>query len=441
MRCSLKINDMTVQKLPENTWSLCPVCLRKIRAERVHLGQKIILRKNCPEHGMYETTIWSGFQDMSEWIGTKEKPFEGVPPCPESCGLCGDHLRSTCCIIYNVTNRCNLNCSFCLAGDTIEHETSLEEICKSFFSFIEKGKTLLQLSGGEPTLRDDLPQIVQAAREAGARYVQLNSNGIRLGEDPAFVRSLAEAGLSFVFMQFDGTNDDIYNSIRGKKLLKIKQQAIENCAVCNIGVTLVPTLVRGINIGDIGNILRFAIAQSPKVRGVHFQPATYTGRIPSTPTASDRFTLDELIHEIQHQTEGTICADHLLPSACDHPLCGFHGDFIVNNNQIVSLLNRKNTNTASCCNDDASGKNREFVGRRWERPDPNKYESSCCSNNLSDMESFLKAARINGFTITAMAFQDAGNIDLARLRQCSLHVYDNGRTVPFCAYYLTAWKN
>ncbi|MEG3070279.1 MAG: hypothetical protein RQM92_05060 [Candidatus Syntrophopropionicum ammoniitolerans] len=113
-------------------------------------------------------------------------------------------------------------------------------------------------------MRDDLPQIVAAAKEAGCRYVQLNTNGVRLGEDLGYVQQLAEAGLSFVFMQFDGyTNDEIYRALRGRDLLEIKQKAIENCGRYNLGVTLVPTIVPQINTQDIGNILRFAVSQPP----------------------------------------------------------------------------------------------------------------------------------------------------------------------------------
>jgi hypothetical protein len=55
------------------------------------------------------------------------------------------------------------------------------------------------------------------------------------------------------------------------------------------------------------------------------------------------------------------------------------------------------------------------------------------------MGTFLHRVRSHGFTVTAMAFQDAGNLDLERLRQCSLHVFDHGRFIPFCARYLSAW--
>ncbi|MGI6055058.1 MAG: hypothetical protein ACOYA8_09345, partial [Clostridium sp.] len=103
-----------------------------------------------------------------------------------------------------------------------------------------------------------------------------------------------------------------------------------------------------------------------------------------------------------------------------------------------------------CCGVDPAEKNREFVGRRWERRDlqeepcccgePGVQEEPCCccgELDMTSMEGFLKRARSHGFTITSMAFQDAGNLDIERLRQCSLHVYRDGKYIPFCACYLS----
>lgn len=427
--------------LPYKTWSICPVCMKRLPAERVQIGKDVILRKTCNEHGAFESVIWRGFSNINEWVGNSDSVPIDNPLCSECNGLCSDHLQKTCCAILNVTNRCNLNCRFCFADQNCSNqEPSFEEIQKSLFNLIENGKTLVQLSGGEPTMRDDLPSIVKSAKDLGAKYVQLNSNGIRLSEDKEYVKKLAEAGLSFVFMQFDGTNERIYESLRGKPLLKVKKKAIDNCSEYNIGVTLVPTIVRDVNSQNIGEILRFAISESPKVRGVHFQPVTFIGRVPENPKNSERFTLDELIFEIQKQSDGVIKADDLLPSACDHPLCGFHGDFVIDQNKVIPLLKRGKTEKSCCCTPVAADKNREFVARRWQRPPVFKSDKDSCCSDIHDMEFFLKRVKTHGFTVTAMAFQDAGNIDFSRLRNCSLHVYDKGRFVPFCAYYLSGWK-
>lgn len=434
-------NEITSQVLYK-TWSVCPVCLKQIPAERVKVGDEVFLRKTCNEHGSFESIIWRGYADFNEWVGEADKTALENPKCPDGCGLCADHLQKTCCVILNITNKCNLNCRFCLANQCDSKlEPTFEEIKESLSSLIEKGKTLLQLSGGEPTTRNDLSEIIKAAKEAGAKYVQLNSNGVRLGEDKALVKELAEAGLSFVFMQFDGTKDGIYESIRGESLLKIKQKAIENCAAYNIGVTLVPTLVRDINMHNIGAIIKFAIAQSPGVRGVHFQPATYMGRVPEQPTDNERITLDELVFEIAKQTIGIININDLLPSACDHPLCGFHGDFIVTDDKLLPLLKRGKTEKKCCCDSTPADMNRNFVARRWERPSVENNNEDSNIGDIHDMEYFLKRSKTHGFTITSMAFQDAGNLDFSRLRNCSLHVYDHGNFVPFCAYYLSEWKH
>jgi 7,8-dihydro-6-hydroxymethylpterin dimethyltransferase len=423
-----------------DTWSVCPVCLKRIAARRVKKDDGIFLSKTCPEHGDFESIIWRGYSDFDNWISNPDFLFEKEPQCPDECGLCNDHLRKTCCVLLNVTDRCNLQCRFCLANQTNNStDTSLEEILLSLPKMVEKDKSLVQLSGGEPTMRDDLPDIVRSIKEYGARYVQLNSNGIRLGEDEEYVKKLAQAGLSFVFMQFDGTNDSINESLRGRRLLKIKQQAIDNCAGYNIGVTLVPTIVRNINTDNIGELVRFAISQSPKVRGIHFQPVSYFGRIPEKPSDNDRITLDELIHEIERQTAGLVRAEDLLPSSCDHPLCGFHGDFVVDNDKLFPLLNQSNK-VAGCCDSAAADKNREFVAKRWQRPAKKEQQDQCNCGDIHNMEYFLDRVTTHGFTITSMMFQDAGSIDFSRLMRCSLHVYDNGKHIPFCAYYLSAWE-
>jgi uncharacterized radical SAM superfamily Fe-S cluster-containing enzyme len=417
------------------------VCLKRLPAKRVQIGAEVFLQKTCKEHGDFKSIIWRGLSDINDWVdGSENLPMDN-PQCPDNCGLCPDHLRKTCCVILNVTNRCNLNCRFCFAdNDCSKEDPAFEELRESLFKLIEKDKTLVQLSGGEPTMREDFPEIIKTAKEAGAKYIQLNTNGIRLSEDNQYVRELAKAGLSFVFMQFDGTEDSIYENIRGRALLKIKQKAIDNCAEYNIGVTLVPTIVRGINTPNIGEIIRFAISEAPKVRGVHFQPVSFIGRIHENPSDNDRVTLDELIDEIQNQTNGTIKKENLLPSACDHPLCGFHGDFVIDQKEVIPLLNLRKTGKKSCCDPSAAEKNREFVAKRWQRPPKDQANTDSCCSDIHDMDVFLNRIKSHGFTVTAMAFQDAGNIDLSRLRNCSLHVYDKGRFVPFCSYYLSGFK-
>jgi uncharacterized radical SAM superfamily Fe-S cluster-containing enzyme len=335
-----------------------------------------------------------------------------------------------------VTNRCNLHCSYCFAGDSIGEEPPLEVVKSWLTDLAASGRTFVQFSGGEPTVRDDLPEIVAHAKQCGFRYLQLNTNGLRLAEDIDYVKALASAGLSFVFLQFDGTNNKIFKALRGFSLYETKCAAIERCAKHNLGVSLVSTVVPGVNDDNIGELISLAVSLSPSVRGVHFQPVSHFGRSPAQSGDEMRVTLPELIWKIERQTQGEITADCFFPSRCDHPMCGFHGDFVVMPDGLHPLSRREGPDE-SCCGPSrlsAAERSRRFVGRRWERP------QQCCCDETPDIKSldgFIKRVDSHGFTITAMAFQDCGNIDLERLRHCSVHVYADGKIIPLCARYLT----
>jgi uncharacterized radical SAM superfamily Fe-S cluster-containing enzyme len=417
--------------------------MKRIPARHVKEYDSVYLEKNCGEHGRFRSVIWRGEKlfPMEAWRESLPPlPKDAALPCIDACGLCGKHIQETCCVLVEVTNRCNLRCGYCFAGDSIDEEPPLERV-KSWLSDIAaSGRSFVQFTGGEPTLRDDLPEIVSHARRCGFRYMQLNTNGLRLAEDAGYVRALAGAGLSFVFLQFDGTNNKIYRALRGFSLYEIKRRAIESCSKHNLGVSLVCTLVPGVNDGNIGELISLAASLSPAVRGVHFQPVSYFGRHPENPGDEARITLPEVMHKIQQQTKGKITADCFSPSHCDHPMCGFHGDFVAMPDGLRPLSGRKEHAGSGCCPADVSAaeKSRRFVGRRWKRPE------TCCGGDPPDIESmdgFISRVGSHGFTITAMAFQDCWNIDLERLRQCSVHVYAGGKIIPLCARYLTAWEN
>lgn len=421
------------------TRSVCPVCLRPLPAQLVERGGELCLEKTCPEHGGFSTPVWRNRLDFAAWCaGAQPLAADKGLRCPADCGICAEHEQGTCCALLEVTRRCNLHCAFCFAhgGESAEQPAlaALEEDIRDLVR--QRGAPLLQLSGGEPTLRDDLPELVAFAKAQGCPYVQINSNGIRLADDPAYVRRLKEAGLSFVFLQFDGVDDGVYRALRGEPLYETKLRAIRNCGEQRLGVTLVPTVVRGVNDGQLGDIVRLACTLSPAVRGVHFQPVSYFGRYPSAPANDRRYTLDELITDLCAQTG--LAPAQFLPSRCDHPLCGFHGTFLVNETGGLSPLTDaaavppKSRTTAA--------QNREYVGRHWQRTDepPAKKTCCCCEEPVPDLDAFLARVRRSSLTLTAMAFQDAMNFDIERLHRCSLHVYSGGRVKPFCANYLTA---
>lgn len=424
-----------MEKQIRTTRSLCPVCFRNLPAYMVEQEDgQIFLTKSCPDHGEFSVPVWRGRVDFHQWVQYARplKEADGLH-CPEHCGICSGHQSGTCCILLEVTRRCNLRCRFCFAdGGTQEADPTMDELKGAVRDLVRQcGQPLLQLSGGEPTLRDDLPELIRFAKEAGCSYVQLNTNGIRLAEDPAYTEALAEAGLDIVFLQFDGTNDKIYEYLRGERLLEIKTQAIRVCSDLRIGVTLVPTVVPGVNVQDLGRLVRFAREHVPGVRGIHFQPVSYFGRYTDAPAADGRYTLDQLMADLADQTG--ISVESFMPSRCDHPLCGFHANFLLTSEGGLKPLTSitRSAGERGCARD-----SREYVARHWRRPAGEPEPAGKFSDEM-DFDTFLYRLRHGSLTLSAMAFQDAMNLNIERLIRCSLHVYDHGTVKPFCAHYLT----
>lgn len=423
-----------MEKLIRLSRSVCPVCLKNLPAE---LWQDenggVSLKKSCPEHGSYSVPIWRGKLDFESWTRYARPLGQLGQSCPGNCGICPEHDIGSCCVVLEVTARCNLRCHFCFAdGGRPEDDPSLDEMKAAIDHIVsQRGGVLLHLSGGEPTLRDDLPELVRHAKAAGISYVQLNTNGLRLAWDEEYAGALKDAGLDIVFLQFDGLNDEIYTRLRGKPLLKEKMQAIEVCGRVGLGVTLVPTVVPGVNDRELGAMIGFAAERVPLIRAIHFQPVSYFGRYPDKPGSEQRYTLDSLMADIAEQSG--IPIDSFMPSRCDHPLCGFHGNYMLRPDGSLKALTSisHSAKKRGCARD-----NREYVARHWRLPEAEKAPEGAFQEEM-DFDSFLYNLRQRTLALSAMAFQDAMNLNIERLHRCSLHVYDEGKIKPFCAKYLS----
>ena len=436
------------------THSLCPVCLQRVPAVREQEGEDVFLVKECADHGRFRTVIWRGAPAFADWQRPKKpsSPRQAATRvergCPFDCGLCPAHGQHTCTALIEITGRCNLGCPVCFAdaGGGADREPSLVRIGFLLDRVLAaSGPCNLQLSGGEPTVREDLPAIIALARRKGFSFVQLNTNGLRLAAAPDYAVQLKEAGLASVFLQFDGLSAASHQALRGRDLRAVKEAAIRHAAAAGLGIVLVPTLVPGVNTAEIGAIIDYAARFAPAVRGVHFQPVSYFGRFPQAPADTHRLTLPEVIALIAAQSGGAIRPEHFAPPACEHALCSFHGTFLIDEDgRLQPLGNRQ----PACC---ATGptptalegreKSVSFTARQWSLP---LAATDCgCTPGagapLDDLDRFLARARTHTFSISAMAFQDAWNLDLERLRGCCIHVVaPDGRLVPFCAYNLTS---
>jgi uncharacterized radical SAM superfamily Fe-S cluster-containing enzyme len=337
-----------------------------------------------------------------------------------------------------VTWRCDLGCPVCFAssGKAAPPDPSVDALARLFDRVhAASGYCNVQLSGGEPTVRDDLPALIRLGKDKGFPFIQLNTNGLRIAREPGYAAILARAGLDSVFLQFDGTVDTIHSALRGRPLHEDKLSAIRALSEAGIGVVLVPTVVPGVNDHDLGTILRLAAAHSPGVRGVHFQPVSYFGRYPSSPDDGQRITLPELMRLLEKQTDGTVRAMDFVPPGCEHSHCSFHANYVVTESGGLQKL----SSGGSCCPprpaSEGADKAKSFVKRQWASPGtPLPMDT-----RPDALDAFISRAATHTLAVSAMAFQDAWSLDLERLKGCCIHVVaPDGRLVPFCAYNLTA---
>lgn len=437
------MNSLEAMKIIGKTQSVCPVCLKVSDAEKVYIPSVgVYLKKTCPDHGDFQTLIWEGDpESYEEWnveSSVVEPPVNGKPVekgCPSDCGLCEEHQRKGCCMLLEVTDRCNLHCPVCFASaGSTKKEPALEEIGKQYEYLMSHGGPFnIQLSGGEPTMRDDLADIIRLGREKGFKFFQLNTNGIRIAEDLDYLKDLKKAGLCTVFLQFDGLTDDVYERLRGRKLLDLKMQAIENCKKAEMGVALVPVIAPGVNDHQIGDILQFGMDGMPFIRGVHFQPISYFGRNSET-RPEKPITIPRMLSLIEEQTKGAMRREHFSGGGAENPYCSFHASFRLIEDGRVKALKKKGD---CCCCSTTSDDSRQFVENQWTYELCQEFPQEELSETDA-LDEFLNFMHRTTFAVSGMLFQDAWNLDLERLKRCYICEMDPEKgMVPFCAYNLT----
>ncbi|MEM2511386.1 MAG: radical SAM protein [Candidatus Methanomethylicia archaeon] len=432
-----------MEKIGE-TRSLCPFCLKVVDAEKIVDGDDVYLLKKCMEHGEFKVLIWRGYKSYMERFKfniRKRKPKSITrldKGCPLDCGLCPHHKQKTCVTVLEVTSRCNLRCPICFAsaGDFGSFHPDLEDIWRMYRLIIENTDKpyVVQISGGEPTVRKDLPEIVSMGKEMGIDYIELNTNGILLAKDLDFLKSLKESGLDALYFSFDGLTSDVYVRRCGIDLLDLKMRVLENCRKIDLSVILVPVIDRDINYHQIGDIISFAKKWVPTVVGVHFQPVAYFGRIGKSPENRDRITIPDILEAIEKQTRGELKEENFTPTSCTNIHCDARSFSILDANNRLLPLTHKDLGVSGNIVDIAEVI-RKCICDLWRMPIGN-----LCSNSTpGSWEEFIELAKTRYLTVSAMAFQDAWTVETDRLEECCIHVVTpTGKLIPFCAFNVSS---
>ncbi len=418
--------NTTSRTVLSHTESLCPECLRVVAAEVVTEGRAVYQEKRCPEHGPFTTYLWPDV-DHYKWLHSFEfpcvrpkQPSAARRGCPLDCGLCTSHRRQPTLVEIELTQRCNLRCPVCFmaaepAQQAAPPDPGLEAVEGMFRDILAKTgpETSIQLTGGEPTVRPDLADVVRIGREVGFTAIEVNTNGVVIGGEPAYARELAAAGVSGIYLQFDGLSGPVYRTIRGRDLLPVKLRAIENCRAAGVQVALAMTVIGGVNDDQMGAVLDFALDNRDVVVGIAYQPAFGSGRFEVKP--GRRLTMGDIAFMLAAQSHGLLEPYDLWPLACA-PLCD-SATYLLETEEGLRPLTR--------------------LISRQEYDDyynPDSPQGSVFWD--------IAAARFGdcgqGLSIAVLNFMDASSMDLRRLRECSMLVAGpGGRQVPFCAYQLT----
>ena len=309
--------------------TICSKCYRKLEGKIVFEGEKVFLLKRCPEHGGERVLVADDvdyYRRCREvFIKKPEMPVVYNTPvkwgCPYDCGLCTDHEQHSCLTLVEITDSCNLRCPVCYSSsgpERLEHrplvvvEKMLDAVVRN-----EGKPDVVQISGGEPTLHPDFFEILKMAKARPIRHLMVNTNGVRIAQDEKFVERLREADEDIeVYLQFDSFERDALLDLRGGDLRNIRERALENLNKHEVSTTLVVTLRKGLNDGEIGKIVEYALTQ-PCVRGVTFQPIQNAGRVERFDPAVDRLTLTEVRRKLLEQTS-VFRAEDVIPVPC-HP--------------------------------------------------------------------------------------------------------------------------
>ena len=457
------------------TRSICPECLKALDAIIYEDDGKVFIKKTCSEHGLFQELYWSDYDQYLRaekfgYVGDGiENPHtEKKHGCPYDCGICPEHKSHTALAIIDVTNRCNLKCPVCFANASAAgyvYEPTAEQIT-GMLENLHNNKpvpaTALQFSGGEPTIRNELFDFIKKAKEIGFKHVEVNTNGVRIAQDPEYAKKLKAAGVSTIYLQFDGLTPEVYKFIRGLDLLETKMKALENLRKAGYdSIVLVVTLVKGVNDQQIGDIIKFAAKNFDLIRCVNVQPVSLCGRLPQQEREKMRITIPDFMHLVEEQTSGDIKVSDFYPvpvvvpvskavgeikdkryvEFTAHQHCGMATFVFIENGKMTPITRYGNIEKfvgtlnkvyADAAKGSKSKAKLRLVGsaRHIKFNFLRKYVLKVLMDgDYSSLGDFARSALM----VSSMHFMDPYNFDLERVQRCVIHyAVPDGRIIPFC---------
>jgi uncharacterized radical SAM superfamily Fe-S cluster-containing enzyme len=468
-------------KLVKNTDSVCPLCfqdgkINKIVAQLIEDQGKIWIIKKCSIHGSFREIYFNDENTYNRWMNYM---VTGLPVSEIKTSLFNDpplysmHISQPILINLVITNRSNLRDSDCFlnAFDTgYIYEPPFEmlnKLMQQAKGTTPPGSYAIQITGGEPTLREDLFEILRLAKKLDFSHIQLQTNGIKIAENINYCQLLKNSGIDTVYMRFDGVTNGT------NQLLSYHIKALENLRNVNLNVVLVPVLIGNKNIHESGKIIRFALNNIDIVKGVHFLPISFNGqliKINEEERKRQRVDFIQIIDNIEHEFADMISRDDFYPiSFIDsisqlieaklrepqirftaHPCCGGSTFLFIEEEKPLPVTRFINVHKVD-----------QFINRQKKKKGP-LPKLRLLYAFVKNIDSFVdeKKAPV-GFDLRRIAretatigdqyamrefnhktlfvglmwYQDIWNLDVDRLQRCVIHYSTPEGIISYCLYH------
>lgn len=245
-------------------------------------------------------------------------------------------------------SRCNQKCDFCnilAPGVEFSLNTGYVTAMLRQMASLRKDATV-NFTGGEPTLRADLPKLVRYAKSLGIERVVLQTNAVRFA-DKKYLRSLVDAGLDDALVSYHSSRQSVSDEMTGAPGTWAKTvQGIENALEAGLDITL-NTVLTTLNTGHLEETIGDALERFQGLHGIILSPLQPHGNVLDHPELMPRY--QDLILPVRGAARQIKDAGvHLYLSYCENPLCWLLETFSVDGNADLRAYISRRLNANQC---------------------------------------------------------------------------------------------